>query len=365
MLTTRLDNTTTIKIDGGAAIRSLVFLEDGKHLLSGGDDGMIRQWHVEDGTEVEDQRLRASSRVETLSLSGDRNWIVSGENRVATVWNRNTRQIVLKVNDHTDLVSGVDVSPDSATFATGSEDGKTFIWDIFTGRRLIGPLQHKYHVLAVRFSPDGDRLATLELRKELRIYDSHNGQLLRNIPLLICTATSIAWSSDSQRIFALSVNALTHLYVETGTFLPQWAVPGQSYNNYGSIALPSNGRFIAAFVGQSLSFWDISMRKQIGPVFDHPQAKQLYSIALSLDNNYLATGSTNGTITLRNLNDIIPMSYLVGRNVAQRAQASGGTDVQPQIEALRDELRLLTSRFGALLGNLTRFQLNVNPNQMS
>lgn len=76
-----------------------------------------------------------------------------------------------------------------------------------------------------------------------------------------------------------------------------------------------------------LSFWDISTRTQFGPVFDHAQAAQLYSMTLSLDNNHLAIGSTHGVITLRNLNNIIPMSYLVNQNV-QQPQTPSGADVQ-------------------------------------
>ena len=364
MLIIHSDNSTTIEIAGGAAVRSLVFLEDSKHVLSGGDDGMIRQWRVEDRTEVENQRLKASSRVEALSLSSDHNWIVSGENKVATVWNRKTRQSVLSVNEHSDLVLSVHVSPDSTKFATGSSDKSAFIWDISTGRRLFGPLQHGDWVVAVRFSPDGDCIATAVWTQELRIYDAHTGQLLRTITVALYSSITIAWSSDSHRIFTLSVNALKHIYVDTGTILSEWTIPGQSKDSFLSIALPSNGRFIASFLGRSLSFWDTSARTQLGPTFEHTQVAQLYSMALSSDNNYLATGSTNGIITLRDLNDIIPMSYLVGRNVVQRPQTSG-VDVQLQIGALHDELRLLASRFGALLGNLTRAQLNVNTNQTS
>jgi len=88
-------------------------------------------------------------------------------------------------------------------------------------------------------------------------------------------------------------------------------------------------------------------------------------MALSSDNNYLATGSENGIITLRNLNDIIPMSYLVGRDVVQQPQTGIGADVVRQIEALRDEFRLLGSRFGAFLGSPICVQLNANPNQTS
>ncbi|KAF8129631.1 WD40-repeat-containing domain protein, partial [Boletus edulis] len=334
----------TTEVEGRRAVRALVFLDDGidRHFLSGGDDGMIREWRVEDGVEVQAQRLTAGSSVQALSLSGDRKCIVSAGERVAIVWNRSSRQSTRMAEEHTDWVDTVDVSPDSTKFATGSRDRRAFIWDISTGRRLIGPLQHNNWVVGVRFAPDGLRIATATWGTELRIYNTDNGQLLRTISMRLCSTIPIAWSSDSQRIFAISYNDLMQVHVDTGTSLSQWSVPGATAGNYMSIALPSNGRFIASFVGPSLSLWDTSTRAQLGPVFDH--GSRLNGIALSSDNNYLITGTENGIITIRNLNDIIPLSYLVGRSVVQPSRCM--IDFRPQVEALRGVLRALEAHSG-------------------
>jgi len=331
-----MNNTRTIEVEGRGAVWSLVFLEDGKSFLSGGEDGMIRQWRVEDGREV-GQPYRTSSGVQTIAASGDRKWIVTGEERMATVWNRITHQSSFTVDEHTGWVRSVDISPDSTRFATGATDNNVFIWDIETGIRLIGPLRHDKHVVAVKFSPDGNYVATVSLCRELRIYNADNGELLRAIPVKAHSTNPIAWSSDSRRIFIITSDAaVRQLYVETGTFISEWTVPGDLENSFISIALPRNGRFIASFVGRSLSLWDTSNSERFGPVFDHPRNPRLWSIALSSDNNYIATGGENGVITLRNLNNIIPMYYL-GRQNVQQPQQSG-------IDSIRNEIRALEAR---------------------
>lgn len=358
MLTLYSDNSRRIEIDGGKAIWSLVFLEDGKHLLSGGEDGLIRQWYVEDGTTV-GETIRARTGVEAIVLSNDRKWIVSGEHKWATVWNRNTRQRVLTVAEHTSWVLTVDVSPDSTRFATGAMDKKVFIWDILTGRRVIGPLEHADNPTSVKFSPDGDRIATATWNCEvLQIYHAHTGQWLRTVPVATCSTNPIAWSSDSQRIFALSTNGvLRQTSVNTGAFLSEWTVPGGTDNSFVSIALASNDKFIACFVGHSLSFWDASTGAQLGTVLDHPGGR-LNSIALSSDNNYVATGSEDGIITVRKLNNILPMSYLGGQRVVQQSQPGCCADLQWQVDALHDDV-------GTFLGTLSCVRLNTNPNQTS
>ena len=78
---------------------------------------------------------------------------------------------------------------------TGSYDKTARIWNITTGERsLVGPLEHDNVVVGVRFSPNGDRLATAtaaeignnpNTAKSIRIYDSDNDQLLFDIPFRI------------------------------------------------------------------------------------------------------------------------------------------------------------------------------------
>lgn len=317
---------------------------------------MIRQWNVEDGKEV-GRGTRASSAVWALALSGDRKWIISGEAAaVATVWNRNTRQRACTVNEDlgSDRIYTVDVSPDSTKFATGSRDFRASIWDISTGRRLVGPLYHDYGVISVRFSPGGDRIATTTWdRESLRVYNAQSGELLSNMPITSNARNSIAWSGDSQFIFSLSSDMLSRIHVDSSSADSEWTIPGETESQTGSIALSSNGRFIAAFVGSSLSFWDpCTAHRRFGPVHDHPGGS-LRSITLSSDNKYVATGGENGIITVRNLSDVIPASYLQAGGqtaVVRQPQPGSDADLQRQIEALRGALHALELRFGAFLG---------------
>ena len=341
MLTVHSDEARTIKIVGGSTVCALSFLEDGKHLLSGGWDGMIRQWSTEDGTEVKEP-IKGNECVWALALSGDRKWIVSGESHLASVWCRNSRKKAVSVHHNTREVGTVDISPDSTKFATGAKEKKVFIWDISTGQRLLGPLEHENGVVAVKFSPDGEYLATATWNREsLRIYNAHTGHLIKTIAVNAHGLNPVAWSADSQRIFASSSNIIKHIYVDTGSFISEWEIPGEINGTQGSLVVPTNGRFIASFVGSSLSLWDPSTCERLGPVFDHPN-QRLWSIALSSDNNYLATSGDDGIITLRNLSDVIPVTYLV-----QRPRNVNGADPTLQIEAFRGVLRTLELRLGA------------------
>ncbi|KAF8552686.1 WD40 repeat-like protein [Imleria badia] len=351
-----MNTAKTIEIRARNRIRSLVFLEDGRHLLSADDEGMIRRWRCEDGREVGEVISTSSGLITAMALSGDGNWIVSSGWQVANVLNRKS-QACFAVNAHTDWVDTVHVSPDSTKFATGANDKKAFIWDILTGKKVVGPLDHDDRVRTVRFSPTGDRIATSS--KCLRIYDAYNGDLLSTITVSVASYASsnlIAWSGV-QNIFAFSSpNTLSHIHVNARQTLSTWTIPNES-SNFGYIVLSSNGRFIASFVGRSISLWDTSTYAQISSVIIHPVP--IWSIALSLDNHYLATSDANGIITLRNLNHIIPNYYQVGESVVQQLQTESGADLESQTEAPYGKLRAPELQFGDHLKTTTK-QLNLN-----
>ena len=149
-----------IVIDGGNFIYSVAFLDDGKHVVSGGREGKIRRWRVEDGREV-GAPMNAGSTVYSIAVSRDEKWVVSGTfNGLVAVWNAENHSKVTEWRAHNDWVQAVDVSPDGTRIATGSRDKILCVWSLSTGERLLGPFEHNKLLFAVKFSPNGRLIAT-------------------------------------------------------------------------------------------------------------------------------------------------------------------------------------------------------------
>ncbi|KAF8554957.1 WD40 repeat-like protein [Imleria badia] len=245
-------------------------------------------------------------------MSPDRRWLVLGlygHHPNATVWDTQTHQKVHDIHGHSHLDS-VDISADSTKFATASADYTASIWSMTTGKRLVGPLQHECYVMAVRFSPTGDRMATATGggNYHIRIFDSENGHQLLSIPCRFIseTALPLAWSADGRQLFAASYNEVKRFDTSSGSLLSKWSVPGGPRS---SIILSRNLKFATIIAHESLSFWDTVTEKQIGTVINH--ASDLRSIALSPKDDCIAVGESNGKITLRSLRDILPHSYVI------------------------------------------------------
>ncbi|KAF8552374.1 hypothetical protein OG21DRAFT_1443645, partial [Imleria badia] len=303
-----------IEINTQHTIFSVLFAEDGKQILSGGAEGKLRRWQVDDGHEVGEPIRIEGTQIYAASMSPDCRWLVLGQHPNVTMWDAQTHRKVLDIKGHTNSVFSVDISPDSTKFATGSADNQASIWSMTTGERLVGPLGHKYWVMAVRFSPAGDRIATATGQNgkhsyNIRIFNSENGHQLLDMPFrfFLHISSPLSWSADGRQLFAASYNEAKRFDTSSGLLLGNWSIPGGSRT---SIVLSHNQRFAAIAAQGSLSFWDTATEQQICAVIN---CTDVWSIALSPNDDCIATGESNGKVTLRSLREILPRSYL-GRN---------------------------------------------------
>ncbi|KAF8548151.1 WD40 repeat-like protein [Imleria badia] len=324
-----------IEIDGRGNISSVAFLVDGEHVVSGGWEEKVRRWRIEDGEEV-GTPMDAGSAVCNIAVSRDGKWVVGGTfDGWVTVWNAESQKRVARIIGHNSWVRAVDVSPDGTRIATGSKDKTACVWSLSTGERLVGPLEHDNWVAAVKISPDGCLLAAAtRKRHSLRIYHSQDGRLLVDFPVEVNSTfnQSLAWASDSDQLFALSLDGDIHcLDVYTGTTLVKW--PIHSSENARCIALAKNSTLIAASAGSSVSFWNTTTREQIGSVIEFTH--DIWSMAISVNYDLVVGGER--TITFRGLCDILPPSYFDDiprkQRIGHRKIESANLEETPSVES--------------------------------
>ena len=89
-----------------------------------------------------------------------------------------------------------------------------------------------------------------------------------NVPIEVPSSLncSLAWSSNSKHLFAVSSGEIICLDASTGATLSQWSIHSGIYDR---IALASDGAFIAASSGSLVSFWDTTTREKIGSAIEH------------------------------------------------------------------------------------------------
>ena len=307
MMTIQQDPTIVLDTGRSGWVYAVVFHPDGIHLLSGGDNG-IQRWQLADGQEVGKQ-LEAGMAVGSICVSRDRKWVVRGTTKGASVWDAELREKVIDVEE-TNTVYAVDVSPDSTSFTTGIDHGAS-IWSIPSGERLVGPLKHDHWVTGIKFSPNGEHIATACFKSSIRVFDSRTGDWLITIDTITpewAPIIPLLWSDDGQQIFAASKdNKVRCFQVSTGSQLAESQILNGGGNNIRSIALATNGKFLATHAGEVITFLDTSTLSQIVPVVK--DSGMIASLALSSDSRYIATGQYDRKISVRSLGSILPDLY--------------------------------------------------------
>ena len=307
MLTVVQEGSPLIKINGGRDIWAVPFAANGKYLVSGDDKG-VRVWHVEDGKQME---IVETDFVWCLAVSRDGRWIAAGTGwGKVSVWDAKTYEKAISHGEDRNGINGVDFSPDSSRLVSASHNGTASIWDIPTRKRVQtldhGNTRRDYEksVVAARYSPQGDRIATATLFS-VRVWDSKDGRLLVTIKVTVTPwyNTGLLWFNN--HLFVVSNDKIKQFEASTGSAFSEWPVPDS--DEFSCIALPKQGEFIAYSTQRTVTFWDTATHTQLG-LFQPPQ--DILSIAVSPDDRFLAIGGRNGKITINSLCHIITVSIL-------------------------------------------------------
>lgn len=295
---------TAIESASRTNITAIAFTADG-HIFAGDKWGEIRRWRIEDAQQT-GRTMKANGTVESAVVSNDGKWLVTGDDgRRGIVWDTRTHEKVQEVTEHTHFVYAVDISSDSMRFASGSCDKTARIFSVAYGVRVIPPLQHDRAVVGLRFSPSGDRLVTASYDECIRIYNSHTGDSLLEIPVRVMhtPTTPFAWSSE---LFVVSPGKITCLDTFSGSSTDWWI---QSDSTRASIV--TDGRFIACAAGSSVSLWDAVSHEKIGQVIEN--GPDVFCIAISPHKEFLACGHRN-RISFYTFKKILPDHHVRTRS---------------------------------------------------
>ncbi|KAG1860168.1 WD40-repeat-containing domain protein [Suillus subalutaceus] len=161
-------------------IRSIATLPDGLRIATGSWDRTICIWRLEDGAEM--VKWQVKKNIGSLVISQHGKHVVSAEGLFPSADDIHTEHWKLWVRDaesgkvvagpldtHTNVVRGLDVSPDGEILANGSWDHTMILWDTRSWQRKGGPIWCRLYVLDVRFSPSGQ--LGIATKEDIQIWD--------------------------------------------------------------------------------------------------------------------------------------------------------------------------------------------------
>ena len=240
-------------------VRGVTYAADGRRLASCGNDGTVRLWDAQTGSQV--RKLRHEGWVRAVVFHRDGKRLLSvNDAGLVKFWAVNDGRELRR--EQFGLVASAAFSPDGRFLATQAHSKGLSLHnldDLDTGRAFTtiqGEMAHKH---AVAFSFDG-RFVSSNLDSRLQIWETATGKLvhhLHNTPLPEVYA--LAFSPDGSRLFA-------SLQENRDSVLRDWDV--------------ATGRESPAALGTPLT---------------------VQAIAVSADGRLIATGGQEGAVKVRDL----------------------------------------------------------------
>jgi WD40 repeat protein len=254
------------------AVNCARFSPDGRQILSGGDEGVVKLWDTVSGTEVR-------------ALRG-----------------------------HNITVIAAAFAPDGKTIATGSAAGMIKLWDAASGRELRN-LRNASSVFALAFSSDGRRLAAGLGERLLLCLDAQSYKPLFESRAHATVVRSVAFTPDGRHIVTAGYDRLIKLWEATT------GVEIRSFKGHTewvrSVAVSADGKFIlSGSSDRTMRLWDLATGQELHKFEGHTH--EVRAVAFSPDGKFALSASSDKTIKLWDIAARKEIRTLTGHSDAVR-----------------------------------------------
>jgi WD40 repeat protein len=147
---------------------------------------------------------------------------------------------------HSNIVSSVAFSHDSARLASASRDSTVKIWDASSGACLQTLEGHRGAVLSVTFSHDSARLASASRDSTVKIWDATRGACLQTLEGHRGAVLSVTFSHDSARLASASDDSTVKIWDASSAACLQ-TLEGDIFDT--NLSFNSTGSFLHTSVG--------------------------------------------------------------------------------------------------------------------
>ncbi len=182
---------------------SISYSPDGKTLALG-ENGTVRLWDVSIGREIINLRQKFfwGSGYDMILYNPNGKNLAAISSNYISLWDVATGQnIANRIGDVVGLrVHSIAYSPDGTKLAfRGGWNNTIAIWDIESNKQIASFSGHSYEIRGLAYSPDGKKLASGDLGKTIKIWDTMTG---KEVAILKgdCIVNSMAYSPDGKTL---------------------------------------------------------------------------------------------------------------------------------------------------------------------
>jgi WD40 repeat protein len=301
-----------------AAVWGIKFHPSGERLASCSEDHYIKLWNLKLRRE-ERTLIGHTSWVLGIQFNSDGSLLASGsEDGTARLWDQRGNQTAILV--HGAPVNGICFSPDDLTLATAAADCKVRMWNV-KPKQFTHP--NKAILLDVSFGPDGKLLATGATDNEAQIWDE-DGKIQRSLKghcgWIMCV---VFHPLKSHSLATASIDGTARL----------WNILDETFTEFNpgdgpvwSVAVSHDGQFLATGSrGGMICRWDLH-EQNAAPLKMPSGHGSVWSVRFSPDGKLIAAGCQDGSILVGDFlaRDVMQLTGVHGGQVLSLSFSSNG-----------------------------------------
>jgi WD40 repeat protein len=327
-----------VLVQGDQSLSSLAFSADGRQLVTGDWNGVVRLYEVSPGTIEVTQKQEFSHHVLTVfavAISPDGKWLASGsvDNSVILQNLADPYDTPHILTGYHDQVYALAFTPDSSWLAIGSEGDNLRFWNV--DQPIIPPFSlhgHENTVYGLAFSPDGKWLFSASLDGSARLWPSPVARKTTLIPQTLGGldfplvlrdhsdwVLGLAYSPDGQWLASAGADNKIVLHDPRKLEKSTQILTGKGLFAYSLAFSPDNKWLAAGDADTKIYLWNMNGLSEPLTLTGHNDWVQ--SLAFSPDGKWLASGSNDSTIRLWLMEDLStpPQVLTPGREVLAMA----------------------------------------------
>jgi WD40 repeat protein len=276
-------------------VRAAIFSQDGRRIVSCGEDKTIKIWNSENGQEIRTITGHTEA-ISSVAWGPGGRQLASVVGDTTRIWDVETGRQIRSITTN-DTYNRIKWSTDGRQILLGSSQRVT-TWDANTGQRT----SVSFGTAIIRgdtllndevFSPDSRNITIISGGRIINVFDINgsrtrqinNEEIEISLTDVLHRDASVAYRPDGRRIAAGLANGSIHIYdTESGRNLLTFGT--RRVTNIPSAAWSPDGRQVAAASGRVIRIWDTTGRlvrtlsghnADVGRVIWSPDGRRLAS----------------------------------------------------------------------------------------
>jgi WD40 repeat protein len=273
------------------------------HIYDAGSGAYIRSLLDPQLVGPDNKPLHAAhlSLIESLAISPDGKYIVSGAFQEVVIWDLQTGTLRHRLPGYADKVVALAFSPDSKLLAAGggvpTEDGEIRVYDVMSGKMAFEIKSgHSDTVFGLCFSPDGKMLASCGADKFVKAWEVPGGKFVKSFEGHTHHVLDVSWRGDGKVLASGGADNVVKVWnFENGEQLRTINAHTKQVTRLQFIG--KTNQFVTCSGDMQVKGWNSDNGQGNGRNFAGG-SDFLYALGVSPDGNVVAAGGEDGITRL-------------------------------------------------------------------